>query len=55
MSAFKVRATLTREYEITVDASSEEAAIDLIDDWIADDFDKYQVSARWEFAAGSID
>lgn len=51
MAKFIVKATLTKEYEIEVEAEDEMKAIESLDDWIADDFEEYQVDARWDFEA----
>ncbi len=46
-----VRATLTKHYEIEVEAEDPMKAIESLDDWIADDFEEYQVGAKWDFEA----
>lgn len=51
MDKFIVRATLTKNYEIEVEAEDEMDAIKQLDDWIADDFEDYEVGARWDFEA----
>jgi hypothetical protein len=51
MPKFIVRATLTKDYEIEVEAKDEMDAIKSLDDWIADDFEDYEVGARWDFEA----
>jgi hypothetical protein len=51
MAKFTVRATLTKDYEIEVEATDEMDAIKKLDDWIADDFEDFEVGARWDFEA----
>lgn len=48
---FVVKATLTKYYEVPIEAKSEMDAIKKLDDWIADDFEDYEVGARWDFVA----
>ena len=49
MAKFIVRATLTKDYEVEVEANDEMDAIKKLDDWIADDFEDFEVGARWDF------
>ena len=51
MEKFTVKATLTKEYEIEVEAEDEMEAIKSLDDWMADDFEDFEVGARWDFEA----
>lgn len=51
MAKFIVKATLTKDYEVEVEANDEMDAIKQLDDWIADDFEDYEVGARWDFEA----
>lgn len=51
MKKFTVKATLTKYYEVEVEATDEEDAIAKLDDWIADDFEDYEVGAKWDFEA----
>ena len=51
MTKHTVRATLTREYEIEVDAKDPASAIEKLDDWIADDFEPFEVNGKWELEA----
>jgi len=51
MTKFIVRATLTKDYEVEVEATDEMDAIKKLDDWIADDFEDFEVGARWDFEA----
>jgi hypothetical protein len=48
---FVVEATLTKHYEIEVEAEDAMKAIESLDDWIADDFEDYEVGAKWDFEA----
>jgi hypothetical protein len=51
MSKYTVYATLTKQYEVEVDASDPASAIDKLDDWIADDFEPFEVNGKWELEA----
>ena len=46
---FTVQATLTKTYEIYISAENPEDAIASLDEWIADDFEDFEVGARWDF------
>jgi hypothetical protein len=49
MGKFIVKATLTRNYEIPVEAETQMDAIKKLDDWISDDFEDFEVTAGWDF------
>jgi hypothetical protein len=49
MGEFIVKATLTRNYEIPVEAKNEMDAIKKLDGWISDDFEDFEVTAGWDF------
>jgi hypothetical protein len=51
MAKFIVKATLTKDYEVEVEAGNAGEAITKLDDWIADDFENFEVGARWDFEA----
>jgi phosphotransferase system HPr-like phosphotransfer protein len=51
MASFIVKATRTVEYEIPAEGEDAMGAIKQLDDWIADDFEGYEVGARWDFEA----
>jgi hypothetical protein len=51
MAKFTVMATLTKDYEVEVEAEDAMKAIESLDDWIADDFEDFEVGARWDFKA----
>lgn len=51
MAKFLVKATSTKEYEIEVDAEDAGSAIDSLKEWISDDFEDYEVGARWDLEA----
>jgi hypothetical protein len=51
MAKFIVKATSTKVYEVEVEAEDEMDAIKQLDDWISDDFEEYQVDAKWELEA----
>lgn len=51
MEKFTVRATSTKYYEVEVEAKDEADAIAQLDDWISDDFEEFQVGAKWDFEA----
>lgn len=44
---YTVTATLTKTYEIEVDALDPSDAIKQLDNWIADDFEDYETDASW--------
>jgi hypothetical protein len=54
MTKHIVQATLTKTYEISVEAENPEDAIASLDDWIADDFEEFETGARWDFIAVEI-
>ena len=47
MAKYIVTATLTKTYEVEVDALDPMDAIKQLDDWIADDFEDYETDASW--------
>lgn len=49
MAKFIVMATLTKEYEVSVEADDEDDAMKKLDDWIADDFEDFEVNGKWDF------
>lgn len=51
MASFIVKAIRTVEYEIPAEGEDAMDAIKQLDDWIADDFEGYEVGARWDFEA----
>ena len=51
MAKYTVFATLTKDYEIEVEASDPAAAIEKLDDWISDDFEPFEVTGKWEMEA----
>ena len=51
MDKYTVFATLTKEYEVEVKANNPAQAIEKLDDWIADDFEPFQVNGKWELEA----
>lgn len=56
MATYKIYATLTREYVVEVgEADSEDDAINKLDDWISDDFEDYEITAKWDFVAVNTD
>lgn len=48
MATYKVKATLTKEFEIEVEADDESDAVAQLDEWIADDFVGHETYARWD-------
>ena len=48
---YTVTAVQTTTYEIEVEATDPVAAIDLLDDWIAEDFEDFKVDGKWELEA----
>lgn len=51
MPKYTVSATLTKTFEIEVEAADSAAAIASLDEWIADDFEEYETSAQWTMEA----
>jgi hypothetical protein len=51
MPKIKVYATLTKTYEVEVEADNTASAIASLDDWIADDFEEYETGAEWKMEA----
>jgi len=51
MAKYTVRATLTRYYEIEVNATDPQNAIEQLNDWTADDFEDFETDAKWDFEA----
>lgn len=51
MTTYTVSATLTKSYEIEVEAGDPASAIEKLDDWISDDFEPFEVNAVWELEA----
>lgn len=49
MAKWTVKATLTKYYEIEVEAEDEGEAIESLNDWIADDFEDFETGAKWDF------
>lgn len=51
MNTYTITATLTKTYEIKVEAATAAAALSSLDDWIADDFEGYETGAQWTMEA----
>ena len=51
MAKIKVYATLTKTYEIEVEADNTASAIESLNDWIADDFEDFETGAEWKMEA----
>jgi hypothetical protein len=49
MPKYTIVATLQVEYEVPMEAEDEQEALEMLDDWISDDFKPYQVQATWDF------
>lgn len=49
MPKFKIYATSTTEYELTVEAEDAEQAYKSMNDMISDDFEGYQTDGKWDF------
>jgi len=49
MPKYKIVATLTRTYELTLEGDGEMDAWEKTYDWIYDDFDEYEVDAVWNW------
>ena len=50
-NTYTITATLTKTYEIKVLAADPAAAIAMLDDWIADDFEEFETAASWTMEA----
>lgn len=48
---YTITAVQTKTYEVEVEATDAAAAIDSLDDWIAEDFEDFQVDGKWELEA----
>lgn len=55
MPRFIIEATRIHNYEVEVEAEDELSAHAQLDDWIADDFEDFEVGASWEFNAIEIE
>ena len=51
MRDYMIRATLTKDYEVPIKAENEWDAIKKLDNWIEEDFEYFEVGARWDFKA----
>jgi hypothetical protein len=51
MATYTITATLTKTYEIKVEAADSAAAIAELNDWIADDFEQFETGAQWTMEA----
>lgn len=51
MPKYKIVATLTRTYELTLEGNGEMEAWQKTYDWISDDFDEYETDAVWDWQA----
>jgi hypothetical protein len=51
MPKFTIYATQTKNYEIEVEAEDGLSAIALLDEWIEDDFEEFEVTGGWEMEA----
>ena len=49
MRKYLITATVQIEYLVPVEAESEDAAYQALDEWIDDDFKQYQTDAVWDF------
>lgn len=48
---YTITAVQTKTYEVEVEATDEASAIDSLNDWIAEDFEEFQVDGKWELEA----
>lgn len=55
MAKFRIEATRIHWYEVEIEAVDEAAALNEINDWIADDFEEYETNAQWDFDVMEID
>ena len=49
MTKYLVTATRTSVFEVAVEADSPQEAHESLDEWIADDFDTYIQTHKWDF------
>jgi hypothetical protein len=49
MNKYLVQAKLMKYYEVPVEAESREKALELINDFIAEDFEDFETNAQWDF------
>ena len=48
---YTITATLTKTYEIKVNATDPQNAIEQLNDWISDDFEEFETGAQWVMEA----
>ncbi len=53
MTVYTINATRTQDYQFDIEADSETDAMDQIKDWIADDFESYEKTSKWDFEINS--
>lgn len=51
MNTYTITATLTKTYEIKVLAKDPQNAIEQLNEWIADDFEDFEIDAIWTMEA----
>ena len=51
MPVFTITATQTKTFEIKVEAADPAAAIEMLDEWIEDDFEDFETAASWKMEA----
>ena len=49
MPVYKIEALRKTWYEVKVEAEDEASAFAELDEWIAEDFEDYEVHGSWEF------
>lgn len=48
---YTISAKQVKHYEIEVEADNPASAIELLDEWIEEDFEDFQIGGNWELEA----
>ena len=51
MAKYTVTATQTKTFEIEINATDPQNAIDQLDEWISDDFENFETATSWKMEA----
>lgn len=51
LSEYTITAKLLNTYEIKVMATDEVAALESLDEWVAEDFEDFKTNQQWDFEA----
>ena len=55
MPKYLIEAKRTHWYEVTIEADTENAAIEEVRSWMADDFEEYETNAQWDFDSEELE